>query len=106
MAQAAARHIANQREQDSYRGALLSDFASRYQRQLDRLTPNLETNAYSALDPAEQQKRALLLELFELERGILHELRSRGDLYDEVYHQLGDELDLEALRVRRNMRPI
>jgi hypothetical protein len=66
----------------------------------------LESNAYSVLDPSEQQLRALLLELFELERGILHELRSRGELYDEVYHHLGDELDLEALRVRRNMRPI
>jgi hypothetical protein len=48
----------------------------------------------------------LILELLESERGILHERRSVGDLYDEIYHQLGDELDLEALRVRRNMRPI
>jgi len=106
MAQAATGHIAQLREKDSYGRALLSDFESRYQRQLNRLTPNLETNAYSVLDPAEQQRRALLLELFELEREILHELRTRGDLYDEVYHRLGEELDLEALRVRRNMRPI
>jgi hypothetical protein len=70
------------------------------------LEPNLETHAYSALDPAEQGKRVLLLELIELERGVLHELRSRGELFDEVYHRLNDELDLEALRVRRNMRPI
>jgi CPA1 family monovalent cation:H+ antiporter len=106
MAQAATGHIAQLREKDSYGGALLSDFESRYQRQLNRLAPNLETNAYSVLDPAEQQRRSLLLELFELERDILHELRSQGDMYDEVYHQLGEELDLEALRVRRNMRPI
>jgi monovalent cation/hydrogen antiporter len=106
MSQAAADHIALLREKDSYGGTLLSDFESRYQRQLNRLTPNLESNAYSSLDPEEQQRRVLLLKLFELERGVLHALRSRGDLYDEVYHQLGEELDLEALRVRRNMRPI
>ena len=106
MARAAAAHIAKLRDADSYGKTLLSDFDNRYQRQLNRLLPNLETNAYSALDPSDQQRRTLLLELIELERGILHDLRSHGDLYDEVYHQLGDELDLEALRVRRNMRPI
>ena len=106
MAQAAANRLSQLREKDTYGTALLSDFDSRYQRQLNRLLPNLETNAYSALDPSDQQRRALVMELIELERGILHELRSRGDLYDEVYHHLGDELDLEALRVRRNLRPI
>ncbi len=106
MAQAAADRLSQLRDTDSYGKTLLSDFDNRYQRQLNRLLPNLETNAYSALDPADQQRRALLLELIELERDILHDLRSRGDLYDEVYHHLGDELDLEALRVRRNMRPI
>jgi hypothetical protein len=37
---------------------------------------------------------------------VLHQLRSSGELYDEIYHELGDELDLETLRVRRNLRPI
>ena len=106
MARAAAAHVAQLRATNSYGKTLLSDFDTRYQRHLNRLLPNLETNAYSALDPSDQQRRALLLELIELERGILHDLRSRGDLYDEVYHHLSDELDLEALRVRRNMRPI
>jgi monovalent cation/hydrogen antiporter len=106
MTQAAINRISELRVKDKHNQSILNDLCRRYQRQLDRLTPNLESNAYSTLDPAEQQTRALALELFNLERSILHELRSRGDLYDEVYHQLGDELDLEALRVRRNMRPI
>jgi monovalent cation/hydrogen antiporter len=106
MAGAAADRLSQLRDTDSYGKTLLSDFDNRYQRHLTRLLPNLETNAYSALDPSDQQRRALLLELIELERDILHDLRSRGDLYDEVYHHLSDELDLEALRVRRNMRPI
>lgn len=106
MAQAAADRISQLREKSTYNENLLGDFDRRYQRQLNRLAPNLESNAYSSLDPTEQQRRALLLELFESERGVLHQLRSGGDLYDEVYHHLGDELDLEALRVRRNMRPM
>jgi CPA1 family monovalent cation:H+ antiporter len=106
MAQAATNHISELRAKEKYKEEILSDVNRRYQRQIDRLTPNLASNAYSSLDPTEQQRRALLLELFDSERSILHELRSSGDLYDEVYHQLGDELDLETLRVRRNMRPI
>jgi CPA1 family monovalent cation:H+ antiporter len=106
MARAAADRITRLQDEGTRSGNLLNDFERAYQRQIDRLTPNLEASAYSRLDPEEQQKRALLLELFDLERGVLHDLRSRGDLYDEIYHQLADELDLEALRVRRNMRPI
>ncbi len=105
MSQAAIDHLARLREQQKYDEAILRDLERRYERQVNRLAPNLENNAYSVLEPAEQQSRALLLKLFELERGILHELRSQGELYDEVYHLLGDELDIEALRVRRNMRP-
>jgi len=106
MARAASDRIAHLRENSTYGEALISDLESGYERQLKRLTPNLETNAYSILDPIEQQRRALMIELMESERSVLHDLRSRGALYDEVYHRLGDELDLEALRVRRNMRPI
>ena len=106
MAKAAASHLSRLRQQGAYNDELLSDLEKRYQRQLRRLRPNLETHAFSLLDPMEQQRRAILLELFELERGVLHDLRSRGELYDDVYHHLGEELDLEALRVRRNMRLI
>jgi CPA1 family monovalent cation:H+ antiporter len=106
MAEAAKKHLAQLRAMNKYGESLLSDFERRYERQINRLRPNLESNAYSPLDPSEQQLRALLLELFERERRVLHELRSRGDLHDEVYHQLGEELDRETLRVRRNMRPI
>jgi hypothetical protein len=70
------------------------------------LRPNLDTHASSLLDPSDQKRRVLLLELIEFERGVLHKLRSSGELYDEIYHELGDELDLEALRIRRNQRPI
>lgn len=106
MARAAVKHISKLRSRAAYDDELLNDLETRYQRQINRLRPNLESQAFSVLDPAEQQRRAILLELFELERGVLHELRSRGELYDDVYHHLGEELDLEALRVRRNMRPL
>jgi Na+/H+ antiporter len=106
MAQAAADRVAQLRESKPHCETWLSELDSGYKRQLKRLAPNLESNAHSLLDPEDQKRRHLLLELFESERGILHDLRSRGDLYDDVYHRLGDELDLEALRVRRNMRPM
>lgn len=106
MARAATGHIARLRAGHTYSDALLSEVARRYQRQLDRIAPNLESNAYSSLNPSEQQSRLLMLELFESERTVLHELRSHGELYDEVYHRLGEELDLEVLRIRRNMRPM
>ena len=106
MSEAAIEHLARLREEQKYDDTVLENLVSRYERQVNRLAPNLENNAYSVLDPTEQQSRVLLLKLLELERGILHELRSQGELYDEVYHLLGDELDREALRVRRNMRAI
>lgn len=106
MARAATDHIEHLDRKSQLDKTLLEEVGRGYRRQLKRLAPNLEEQAYSTLDPAEQGKRALLLELLELERGVLHDLRSRGELYDEVYHRLNDELDLEALRVRRNMRPI
>jgi Na+/H+ antiporter len=106
MAQAAADRVAQLRESKPHCETWLSELDSGYKRQLKRLAPNLESNAHSLLDPEDQKRRHLQLELFESERGILHDLRSRGDLYDDVYHRLGDELDLEALRVRRNMRPM
>ena len=106
MARAATQQIARLREQNAYGEDVLVEISRRYERQLQRMAPNLETNASSSIVPAEQESRALMLELFESERRVIHELRSRGELYDEVYHQLSEELDLEALRIRRNMRPI
>jgi CPA1 family monovalent cation:H+ antiporter len=106
MAQAAAEQISRLREEETYSEVVLSEISRRYERQLARMAPNLEANASSSIVPTEQQSRALMLELFEAERSVIHELRSRGELFDEVYHQLGEELDLEALRIRRNMRPI
>lgn len=106
MARAAADHIARLRAGSRYSADVLGEAVSRYERQLDRMLPNLESNAYSSINPIDQQHRSLMLELLESERHILHELRSVGELYDEVYHRLSDELDLDALRVRRNMRPI
>jgi CPA1 family monovalent cation:H+ antiporter len=106
MARAATDQIARLRAEATFSEAVLNEIARRYERQLNRMAPNLETNASSSIVPSEQQSRALMLELFEAERRVIHELRSRGELYDEVYHQLGEELDLESLRVRRNMRPI
>lgn len=106
MAEVAKNQIQRLREQGMYSEELLTDLERRYQRQINRLRPNLEKHASSFLDPTEQQRRALLLELVKLERGVLHDLRSRGKLYDDIYHQLGEELDMEELRVRRNMRPI
>ena len=83
-----------------------ADVAKRYDGQINRLRPNLDTNASSLLDLTDLKRRKLLLELLESERGTLHKMRSRDELYDEYFHQLNDELDLEALRVRRNMRPL
>lgn len=106
MARAASGHLSRLRQGNTYNDTVVSEVAGRYQRQLDRMVPNLQSNAYSFINPSDQQSRSLMLELFESERHVLHELRSRGELYDEVYHRLSDELDLDALRVRRNMRPL
>lgn len=106
MARAAAGQLSRMREGNRYSKTVLSEIARRYDRQLERLLPNLESNAYSSVIPSDQQSRLLMLELFESERRVLHELRSGGELHDEVFHRLSDELDLEALRVRSNMRPI
>jgi NhaP-type Na+/H+ or K+/H+ antiporter len=106
MSAAATEFLQRQHGQGKYTDELLDDLERRYDGQLGRLRPNLDLNASSLLDPSEQQKRKLMLEVLESERGTLHQLRSRDELYDEYFHQLSDELDLETLRVRRNMRPL
>jgi Na+/H+ antiporter len=106
MSAAATDFLQRQHGQGKYTDELLDDLERRYDGQLGRLRPNLDLNASSLLDPSEQQKRKLMLEVLESERGTLHQLRSRDELYDEYFHQLSDELDLETLRVRRNMRPL
>lgn len=106
MAAAAVGRLERLRKEGKTSDSLLRDLETRYGRQLNRLRPNLDTHASSLLDPSDQKRRVLLLELIELERGVLNQLRSSGELYDEIYHELGDELDLETLRVRRNQRPI
>ena len=57
MAEAAKKHLAQLREKNKYGESLLGDFEHRYERQINRLRPNLESNAYSPLDPSEQQLR-------------------------------------------------
>ena len=105
MARAALGHLSRLSSEDRVEESLLAEISGRYQRQLDRIIPNLESSPYSSIDPSEQRSRLLLLEVLESERNVLHELRSLGQLYDEVYHRLSDELDIEVLRLRRNLRP-
>lgn len=106
MARAACTRLSQLREEKAYSATALDEVAGRYRRQLDRIAPNLESHAFSLINPAEQQGRLLMLELFEFERNAIHDLRLRGELREEVYHRLTEELDLETLRIRRNMRPI
>lgn len=104
MAKAAARYLSALRASTWDDDHVLRELEERYRWQLNRLQPNLDSNASSVLDPVDQQRRKLLLDLFELERGVLHDLRTNGELYDEIYHELGEELDLEVMRVHHNRR--
>ena len=83
-----------------------TDVAKRYEGQLNRLRPNLDTNASSLLDPTDQQTPQAATGGARV--GARHAASDAvaDELYDEYFHQLSDELDLEALRVRRNMRPL
>ena len=106
MAQAAADHIARLRVRNTYSEELLIDIHRRYQRQIDRLAPNLESNAYSSLDPLEQQSRVLMLELFESERRDPASTPFRRRVVRRDLSPARRRARPRGIRVRRNMRPL
>lgn len=71
----------------------------RYRSRLDILQSNLNEFPYSSLNTSDQAIRKLTKKIIEIEREVLLDLRTRGEIHDEVFYRLQKELDLENLRL-------
>jgi CPA1 family monovalent cation:H+ antiporter len=68
-----------------------------YEHRLQRFHPDAALDPECSVEQAEAQRR-LRHEALTAERRTLIALRNRGDISDEVMHQVERDLDLEALR--------
>ena len=62
------------------------------------LKPNLEERPFTELDLETDGRKAAILEILKVERNELARLRKVGELHDEVFHHLAQEIDFEELR--------
>ncbi len=75
-----------------------------YRRLKRTLAPNLEPNPYTEVDLDGEDLKALILEILRVERAELGKLRKLGELPDEIFHYLSQELDFEELRFLASAR--
>ena len=84
-----------------------SKMVDRYQSLMQRIEANFSDDAsYSTLCDYEQLERRGIKKILSAERKALHELRKERKIHDEVFHELELELDIEELRLRKNVRPM
>lgn len=76
----------------------------RYQRRLKTIRSNLEPTPFSSLMDEDQVIRRLTQEALAAERESLNEMRAKGEMHDEIFHALVQELDLEEMRLKTSPR--
>jgi CPA1 family monovalent cation:H+ antiporter len=88
------------RERRAYPEELLDPFRARFERRLRTIRPNVAETAASTISEEDLVLRRMTRESIEAERGVLVDLRRRGEIHDEVFHHLAYELDIEDMRLR------
>lgn len=78
--------------------AILAETLNQIQRRMDVIKTQLEETPYSSLNQEYFSLKKLMIAALESERDTLIHLRKTGEIYDEVFHKLLDELDLEEMR--------
>lgn len=73
---------------------------SRYLNRLEVLESNLQEFPYSTLNLTDQEIKRLTKKLLSTERKVIINLRVKGTIHDEIFHQLERELDLEDLKLK------
>lgn len=76
------------------------EFQNRFQRTLNIIKSQLDEFPSSTLNHEYNALRKLTLAAIANERETLMKLRKTGQIHNEVFHRLSDELDLEELRTK------
>lgn len=79
---------------------IFNEFRHHFQRRLDIIKTQLDEFPYSTLNDEYNALRKLTLAAIVNERETLLKLRKSGEIHNEVFHLLSDELDLEELRAK------
>lgn len=87
-------------EKEHISGEILIDFRKHIQRRLKVIETQLSETPYSTLTDDYISLKKLTITALQKERDTLIKLRRSGEIHDEVFHHLSDELDLEEIRTR------
>lgn len=79
---------------------LFKEFRLQIERKLRVIKTQLEETPYSTLSNDYSAVKRLTIAAIEAEREALTKLRKTGEIHDDVFHLLSQELDLEELRVK------
>ncbi len=79
---------------------IVNDFQKQLDRRLKIINTQMNKNPYSTLTDDYMALKKVMLVAIASERKTLLELRKSGEIHDEVFHRLSDELDLEEMRAK------
>lgn len=79
---------------------ILHEFRNHVERKLNVIKTQLDENPYSSLTDEYTSLKKLTMAALQSERSTLLKLRKSGEIHDEVFHLISDELDLEEIRAK------
>jgi len=79
---------------------LFDEFKTQIQRRIEIIQTQLQANPYSTLNSEYFAIKKLTMAAIESEKETLIKLRKSGEIQDEIFHLLLDELDLEEMRAK------
>lgn len=79
---------------------VINEFRNQVERRLKVIATQLNDTPYSTLNNEYQAIKLLTLAAIQSERKTLFTMRKAGEISDEVFHLLMDELDMEELRAK------
>jgi NhaP-type Na+/H+ or K+/H+ antiporter len=82
----------------------IKQLQERYDRRLKTIRSNLEPTPFSSLFDEDQILRKLTHEVLAQERKSLNDMRKHGEVHEEIFHALVQELDLEEMRLKTSPR--
>lgn len=94
------KHVQIFAEREKIPDEIVADFRKQLDRRLKIINTQVNQKPYSTLTDDYSSLRKLILAAIESERKTLLELRKSGEISDEVFRHLSDELDLEEARAK------
>lgn len=79
---------------------IYKEFISHYERKRKIFENQISNTPFSTIPEDYFIYKQLLLAAIEYERTVLNKLRKSGEIHDEIFWQLSEELDIEAMRAK------